>query len=104
MVLQVFLSWVIDFHSYSQHLLDLVDITYEVWSSLPIFIQDRIDFVFPLKFDTVIYLLWSEKCVTCILSGQKHKLCLTFHDLMDCSMLVSSVLHCVPEFAQMHVH
>lgn len=49
MVLQVFLSWEIEFDNYSQHLLDLVDITYEVWSSLPFSIQDRIDFVFSLE-------------------------------------------------------
>ena len=32
------------------------------------------------------------------------KSCLTLCDPMDCSMLVSSVLHCLPEFAQIHVH
>ena len=32
------------------------------------------------------------------------KSCLTLCDLMDCSMLGSSVLHCLSEFAQIHVH
>ena len=32
------------------------------------------------------------------------KLCPTVCDPMDCSMPGSSVLHCLPEFAQIHVH
>ena len=32
------------------------------------------------------------------------KLCWTFHDPMDCSMPGFLVLHCLPEFAQIHVH
>ena len=32
------------------------------------------------------------------------ELCPTHCDPMDCSMLVSSVLHYLPEFAKIHVH
>ena len=32
------------------------------------------------------------------------KSCLTHCDPMDCSKLGSSVLHCLPEFTQIHVH
>ena len=44
----------------------------------------------------------SVLCPLCCCSATK--LCPTLCDLMDCSMPGSSVLHCLPEFAQIHVH
>ena len=49
----------------------------------------------------------SESCpihVRIIVVVQSQKLCLTLCDPMDCSMPASSVLHYLPEFAQIHVH
>ena len=38
------------------------------------------------------------------ISSIVNKLCPTFCNPMDCSMPGSSVLHYLPEFAQIHVH
>ena len=47
-------------------------------------------------------LIWirTDSCCCCSVTKSSLILC----DPMDCSMSVSSVLHCLPEFAQIHVH
>ena len=42
--------------------------------------------------------------VTCLCCCSVAKSCLTLCDPMDCSMPGFPVLHCLPEFAQTHVH
>ena len=44
----------------------------------------------------------SDVCCGCCCSVARS--CPTLCDLMDCSTPGSSVLHCLPEFAQIHVH
>ena len=48
------------------------------------------------------YLQLTKSCFCCCCSVAKS--CLTLCDPMDCSKLGSSVLHCLPEFTQIHVH
>ena len=45
---------------------------------------------------------WHFSCFYCCCSGSQ--LCLTLCNLMDLSTPGSSVLHCLPEFAQIRVH
>ena len=49
-----------------------------------------------MRFHSVL----GEICCCCSVN----KLCLTLYDPMDCGTLVSSVLHYLSEFAQIHVH
>ena len=44
--------------------------------------------------------IWKRIYVLCLVT----KLCLTLCNSMDCGMPHSSVLHCLLEFAQIHVH
>ena len=55
---------------------------------------------------TLLY-TWKEhivKSTICCCCRSVAKSCLTLCDPMDCSMPGSSVLHYLPEFAQIHIH
>ena len=49
----------------------------------------------------MVYALQADNSFCCY---SVTKACPTLCDLMDHSMLGASVLHCLPEFAQIHVH